>query len=231
MLPPAIGGSIMPSELAAVLVTLFDAERSVREIHDRLADSEPDELVPVLGEAVREALALDQDDDELGEDEQALRLVRIAALLGEMEGPAVVEFPIDILGCEDTESRHAAGEALTELAWDRFKEVALGVERALDRLPAENPALLKLPYLLSEVSEPGVLRLMSAFLRHKSPDVAAAAIEALVEMGDPKASDLLEPLANDRRKVQLEDDSGTEAEATLAELVAEARTALKTRTA
>jgi hypothetical protein len=38
---------------------------------------------------------------------------------------------------------------------------------------------------------------------------------------------MLEPLASDTRKVQLEDEGGTEGEATLAELVAEARSILR----
>jgi hypothetical protein len=37
---------------------------------------------------------------------------------------------------------------------------------------------------------------------------------------------LLDPLANDPRKVQLEDEGGTQGEATIAELVAEARALL-----
>jgi hypothetical protein len=54
----------------------------------------------------------------------------------------------------------------------------------------------------------------------------ASAIEAVVEMGDPSALALLEPLAKDARKVELEDEGGTEGEATIAELVAEARSIL-----
>jgi hypothetical protein len=37
---------------------------------------------------------------------------------------------------------------------------------------------------------------------------------------------LLDPLAGDTRRVELEDDGGTEGEASIAELVAEARTLL-----
>ena len=217
---PAMLGPM--SEPAAILDALFHAERAVRSAHDELVDTEPEVVLPLLERATREALTL----DEIDEDESSLRLVRVAALLGEMQGPRVVDLLIDILGCDEPEARHAAGEALEGLAFERFKEVALGVERALDRLPEGNPALSELPYLLSQVPEPGVAKLLSRFLAHRSADAVASAIEALVELGDPAALSMLESLASDKRTVQLEDDGGTEGEATIAELVAEARTLL-----
>jgi HEAT repeat protein len=208
------------SDPAATLDALFDAERAARLAHDELVDAAPEVVVPLLERATRDALKLDD------EDESALRLVRIAALLGELQGPRVVDLLVDILGCDEPEARHAAGEALEGLAFDRFKEVALGVERALERLPETSAALSELPYLLAQVPEPGVTRLLARFLAHRGADAVASAIEALVEIGDPAALPLLEPLASDGRKVQLEDEGGTEGEATLAELVAEARTLL-----
>jgi HEAT repeat protein len=209
-------------DLGSTLKGLFDAERAVREAHDQLVNADATAVLPLLERATREALDLDQ----LDEDESSLRLVRVAALLGEMQGGRVVDLLVDILGCDEPEARHAAGEALAGLAWDRFKEVALGIERALERLPAGNPALSELPYLLAEIPEPGAIKLLARFLSHGDPDAVAAAVEALVETGDVAALPLLDPLANDPRKVQLEDEGGTQGEATIAELVAEARALL-----
>jgi len=205
------------------LTKLFDAERAARAAHDaveRLAQADPDRVVALLDRAIKEAMALGD------EDEASLRLVQIAELLGDMHGPRVVDQLIEILASQDPEARRAAGEALSALAFDRFKDVALGVERALARLADGSPALAELPYLLAEVPEPGVSRLLARFLAHRDPDAVASAIEALVEIGDPAALPLLEPLAADTRRVELEDDGGTEGEATIAELVAEARTLL-----
>src|SRR6185369_12900186 len=104
-----------------------------------------------------------------------------------------------------------------------FKEVAGGVERALKRLPVGSPALPELPYILAEVPEPGVVRLLGQFLAHKDPDAVAAAIEALAEIGDPAAIKLLEPLAHDERTVELaEDGSDATSEASIGELASEA---------
>jgi HEAT repeat protein len=207
---------------ADMLKALFDAERTVRTVQDELLDADPAAVLPVLETDTRAALSL----DELDEDEASLRLVRVAAILGEMQGPKVVDLLVDILGCDEPEARHAAGEALSGLAFDRFKEVALGVERALERLATGNPALSELPYLLVEIPEPGVAKLLARFLAHPDADAVAATIEALVDTGDPESLAMLEPLAADGRKVQLEDEGGTEGEATIGELVAEARSIL-----
>ncbi len=196
---------------------LFDAERNVRRLHDELTSLPANELLDALSGALAASLR------EPNEDEASLRLVRIAALLGEHEGPRVVDALIDVLSSDHPEARHAAGEELEALAYERFKEVAGGVERALKRLPVGSPALPELPYLLVEVPEPGVLRLIGQFLGHADPDAVAAAIEALAELGDPSAIKLLEPLVHDDRTVELADDgSDTTSEASIGELANEA---------
>lgn len=199
------------------LSELFDAERNVRRIHDGLAALPSETLLDALTAALTVAMR------EPNEEEASLRLVRLAALLGEHEGPRVVDALIDVLSSEHAEARKAAGEELEELAFDRFKEVASGVERALKRLPVGSPALPELPYLLSEVPEPGVMKLLGQFVAHRDPDAVAAAIESLVEIGDPAGARFLTQLKGDERTVELADD-GAEAtsEVTLGELAEEA---------
>jgi HEAT repeat protein len=213
----------MADSLASQLASLFDAERTARRLHARLvqehtrsgADSAP--LVEALRKELEEARA--QKDAE----EQALRMVRIAVLLGDLQGGPVVDLLIELLGSDEPEARHAAGEALEGLAYDRFKEVALGIERALGKLPVGSPALSELPYMIAEIPEPGAAKLLGLFLKHEDPEAVAAAIEALVEVGDPAAASMLAPLAKDTRVVQLEDDEGEEGKVTIGELAVEAR--------
>ena len=210
-------------DFAATLTALLNAHRAARVAHDRLTDADPTAIVPVLERAFADATKLDDEDEAL------LRFDVIAEVLGELSGPRAVDLLIEILGRDEPEARHAAGEALTEIAFERFKEVALGIERALARLPPGNPALAELPYLLAEVPEPGVSKLLARFLAHEDPDAVASAIEALVEAGDPANASLLEPLVRDPRRVQLQDDGGTESDASLGELAAEARALLEGR--
>jgi HEAT repeat protein len=199
------------AEVSRLLPELFDAERSVRRIHAELAKADPPGLLDGIDGAVRDALDLGD------EDEGALRLVRLASLLGELEGPRAVDLLIDILGSEEPEARHTAGETLEDLAFDRFKEVALGVERALERLPSGNSALLELPYLLAGIGEPGVRKLLGRFLAHEDPEAVAAAIEVFVDMGDAGAASLIAPLERDTR------EEGEEGIATIGELATEAK--------
>ncbi len=199
------------------LNALFDAERTVRRLHDELARQPEATLLGVLADGIAAALR------EKDEDEAGLRLVRISSLLGELEGPGVVDALIDILTSENPEARSHAGEVLESLAFDRFKEVAKGVERALKRLPVGSPALPELPYILVEIPEPGVIKLLGQFLRHGDADAVAAAIEALVQVGDPSAARLIEPLVDDMRTVELDEDGAEgSTELTLGELAEEA---------
>jgi len=203
--------------IETTLGKLFDAERTVRRLHDELTSTPSDQLLDALSDAIAAA------GRESDEEEASLRLVRISSLLGEQEGPRAVDALIDVLASEHPEARQAAGEELEGLAYERFKEVAQGIERALKRLPVGSPALPELPYLIAEVPEPGVPKLLGQFLAHQDPDAVAAAIEALVEVGDPANARLIEPLVEDKRTVELADD-GTEStsEVTIGELAEEA---------
>jgi HEAT repeat protein len=200
------------------LSALFDAERTVRRLHDELARQTEATLLAALTDAIAAALT------ENDEDEAGLRLVRISSLLGELEGPGVVDALIDVLSSENPEARNHAGEVLENLAFDRFKDVARGVERALKRLPVGSPALPELPYILVEIPEPGVVKLLGQFLKHGDADAVAAAIEALVQVGDSSAAKMIEPLLNDMRTVELDEDGVAEgnSELTLGELAEEA---------
>ena len=122
---PAVGTSVPVATRQVIdrsLSELFDAERTVRRLHDELAGVPSTELLDALTDAIAAALR------EPNEDEAALRLVRIAALLGEQEGPRVVDALVDVLSSEHPEARKAAGEEIEALAYERFKEVALAYE-------------------------------------------------------------------------------------------------------
>lgn len=189
------------SQISDRLQTLFESERNVRSTHGALIVEERGALVSALTASVQEALAF------ADEDEATLRLCRLALLLGDLDGDKVADLLVDILGSQSPEARVVAGEALEGLAFDRFKEVALAIERAVDRLPKDSPALTELPFLLAEVGEPGCVKLLGRFLKHASADVVAAAVEALAELGDPAAIPLLAPLERDGRQVMLDDDA------------------------
>lgn len=204
------------ADLDQGLSNLFDAERRVRKLHDELAGADPNALLDAASRAIEKAVK------EPEEQEGSLRLERLAAILGELEGPRAVDLLIDILASDLPDSRAAAGEQLEGLAYDRFKEVAKGVERAVKRLPVGSPALPELPYLLAEVPEPGVFKLLELFFAHEDPDAVAAAIEVSVEIGDPATTKHLEKLKKDTRTVEMSDENDEAATVTIGELAEDA---------
>jgi HEAT repeat protein len=208
------------SALQAALSQLFEAERARRHLSDRIASGPPEIVLEVLKAAIVAARSREE------EQERVLELEAIALILGQLSGAGPVDTLIDILGSSEPEARHAAGVALEDLSFERFKEVALGVERALSSLPADHLALTELPYLLVGVPEPGVPRLIHRFLEHPNEEVVSAAIEACVELGDPSSVPKLAKLESDGRLIQLEDDEqegGDETTVTVGELALEAR--------
>jgi hypothetical protein len=184
---------------------LFAAEREARQLHDALArrgrEGELSALLARLNARIAAAETLEAE-------EAVLVLVCAARLLGEFEGPEVADALIDVLASEQAEARYEAGEQLQALAFDRFKEVAHAVERALERCPEGSLALIELPYVLADIPEPGVVKLLGRFVKHARAEVVAAAIEALAEVGDPAGAKLLEPLREDARTTTLDEDDG-----------------------
>jgi len=199
------------------LKKLFEAERSVRALHAELLREDPKALLAAVTPAAREALAMKD------EAEAVVRLVRVAELLADVPGDASADLLVDILGTEHGEARLSAGEALEERGYSRFKELALAVERALDRLPKDSVALEELPYLLAEIPEPGVVKLLGRFLELPSAEAVSAAIEGLVEVGDAAGVKLLQPLVADTRAVSVAGDASI----TVGELAREATDLLR----
>jgi HEAT repeat protein len=209
--------------VAQALTDIFHLERQADELRLAVAQAPEGPALDAIGDAIAAAPGKD-------EVSRILELTSIASILSHMKGPRVVDLLIDVLASESPEARHAAGTALEEVAFEHWKEAALGVERALSRLPAASPALRELPYVLVEVPEPGVVKLMQKFLAHAEAEVVAAAIEACVEIGDPATLKMIAPLESDPRTLEVEneeDDDESPALVTLGELAREAKTLLE----
>lgn len=178
---------------------IFDADRRARTLEARLVgESDPDALGELLAAATNEALALDD------ESEAELRLVRLADLCAQVPGPAMADALIAILGHSSPRARIEAGEALRDVAYERFKEVARAIERAIERGQG-GLAMQELPFVLVEVHDPDPVPLMARFLAHEDPNVVGAAIEALADHGDPAAAPHLARLVDDAREAELEE--------------------------
>ena len=200
------------------LESIFAAERSLRLAEQRLMDRNQTELAELLAGAVKEAATL-RDEAEV-----ALRLERLSDLCAQVDHERMASLLIEILDCELPSVRLAASEALVDVAYDRYADVARAVERKA--LHPEGPGAAELPWIIAEIAEPSAAALIARFLTAKDGDVVGSAIEALASLGDPSAIDLVQPLCGDPREVELEEDDGSMC-ATVGELATEAIEQLK----
>jgi len=199
------------------LNALFDAERALRRAENSLLQNEPREISALLSAAVKEAKAHED------KTESRLRLERLADLCAQVPGPEMTDALISILDDAAPGVRVQAAEALTDVGYERYAEVAHGVERALTG--TLHYALQELPWVLVELGEPSARKLIVRFLDSKDPDVVASAIEALAELGDDASIKELKTLVDDPREVDIDGEEGEET-VTVGDLASEAIDAL-----
>lgn len=199
------------------LHALFEAERALRRSESSLLQSHPGELSALLTAAVKEAKGLED------KEESRLRLERLADLCAQVAGPEMTDALISILDDASPGVRVQAAEALADVGFERYAEVARGVERALGS--DLHYALQELPWVLVELGEPSARKLIVRFLESKDADVVASAIEALAELGDPTSIKELKKLADDPREVDIDGEEGEET-VTVGDLAGEAIDAL-----
>jgi HEAT repeat protein len=202
----------MPSPKDA-LQAIFDAERALRAHERALLELDDAPLRAALSAAVTEAAALPD------RSEAVLRLERLADLCAQVEGPEMVDALLVILDHDAPSVRVQAGEALVDVGFERYAELARGAERAIANGSRRN-ALQELSWVLVEIAEPSARPLIARLLKHDDVEVVASAVEALAELGDRAAIADLEPLRNDTRPIELEDEE-VEQVATLGDLVTE----------
>ena len=200
-----------------LLNSIFDAERTLRSSESKLLEMPSNTVADVLSMATDTALEL----DDL--EEGSLRLERLADLCAQVPGPKMADALIRILDHEVPQTRVQAAEALRDVGFDRYAELARAVERVLDR-KHDGQAMLELPWVLAEIAEPSTLPLLKRFLAHTDGEVVASAIEALMSLGDPEGAALLQDLTEDTREVELDDAEGESA--TVGDLALEAIAAL-----
>jgi HEAT repeat protein len=213
----------MPSP-AEILAALFDADRAMRQHENALLGiSEQKALRALLAAAVVDAKR------QPSRQEATMRLERLADLCAQVEGPEMCDQLIAILDDDVPSVRLQAAEALVDVGFERYAEVARAIERALAR-DAQGPAMQELPWVLVEIAEPSARPLIARFLKNPAVEVVASAVEALAELGDRDAVKDLRPLMDDSRAVQLDDDGPDDDEemsATLGDLVRETIAALE----
>lgn len=188
-------------QVAAALEAVFKAERDLRTLSTQLLHAPHADLIERIAKAIAEARK--QKSDE----ERSLRLVCLARVLRSVPGPKAVDLLLDILDDDEEEARVAAGMVLEDVASDRLGEVQRGIKRAIEQLPAGSIALCEIPFVVLGIEDSDALAMLKPLLSHADPEAVSATIEALVELADPAAIALLEPLCKDARTVRMDDES------------------------
>jgi len=210
------------------LEAIFRAERELREAEARLLDTrDKNILANLIARATTDALQLND------REEASMRLGRLADLCAQVPGPQMVDTLIAILDDDDETVRVTAGEALLDVGYDRYAEVARGIERVLERKHT-GVSMTELPWILAEIGEPSALALIKKFLASDDGEICASALEALVSLGDPAGADALDGLVDDPREVTVDDsddDDGDGIRTTIGQLAREAIEELRGRDA
>ncbi len=209
------------TDVATALDALFKAERDLRKVSSQLLHAPHADLIDRIARSIVDARK------QQSEEERALRLVCLTRVLRSVPGPKAVELLIDILNDDEEEARVAAGMMLEDMSSDRMGDVQRGLKRAIEQLPSGSIALCEIPFVALGLEDGDVISMLKPLLTHQDPEAVSAAIEALVELADPAAIALLEPLRNDARKIRMDDESTGESEdITVGDLASDAIDAL-----
>lgn len=201
------------------LEAIFDADRALRDAEGDFFEQADERVIGDLVAAVDEARELKD------RDEATMRLERLADLCAQAPTPETIVAMIKIFDDPDPAVRVALGEALLDVAYDYYADVARTIETLLDK-GHRGPSMAELPFVLAEVGEPSAIGFMRRFLEHPDAEVVAAAIEAAVELDAPELADAIRALESDTRRVQLDEGFEAETQATIGELAEEAIAAL-----
>lgn len=209
-------------DVATALDSLFRAERDLRKLSTQLLHAPHAELIDRIAQSIADARK------QASGEERAMRLVCLTRVLRSVPGPKAVDLLIDILNDDEEEARVAAGIALEDMSEDRLGDVQRGIKRAIEKLPPGSIALCEIPFVVLGVEDADALAMLKPLLQHADPEAVSATIESLVELADPSAIELIEPLRNDTRTVRMDDEStGDSEQITVGDLATDAIEALR----
>ena len=213
MRPPESGG------IQASLEAIYKAQRTIRDVSSKIERS------PAAAQAIQKAIG--EARSHRADDERALRLGCLVRRLQNIPAPKAIDLLVDLLGDDVDDVRAAAGIVLEDIGRDRSNDLRTGIGRALTSLPPDHHALRELPFVVLNVSEGDARAALVPFLKLRDAEAVASAIEALVENADPDAIGELNALKEDKREVEIGDDSTDETvQVTIGELARDAVDAL-----
>jgi hypothetical protein len=194
---------------------LVDLERTLRATHRAILEVPAKQVVASLQGATGKTAALSPED-------RICELVPMATLAGLLDVAESIDVLLPMLSVAEPEVRLTAGEAMLALMESRFSDVEARLEKLLPKLSPGDLALVEVPYILGETGAPECLGLLDLLLKNKDTEAVVAAIEAMVEIGDPAAIPMLRRLEKDGRMAMVESDEGEDESVAIGALASEA---------
>jgi len=204
----------LANDAKTLLAQVFERDRGLADAVTALLAVDRAAALAALGAAADE----EREDDSEGAER---RLVRIAAIVSDLDGRASADLALRLLDARSPIVRAAAGEALLDLAVDDPGTV-IDAAGAMVLRTGRPRASRELPYLLAEIGHRRSPEVTARLLGHEDPSVVAAAVEALVLMGDPAAASALRKLTGDTRVATVTDEDDAEVTVPIAALVEDA---------
>jgi len=99
--------------------------------------------------------------------------------------------------------RELCGQSLITVSEESLEAILPAIDMAIEEA---GTAAQEMPFVLTYIDDPTVTGQILRFLDVKTPEVVAAAIEALAEIRDPEALPALRKLVDDPREVAIEDE-------------------------
>ena len=204
----------LADDAKTLLVRVFERDRALADAVAAFVAADRADWLRALADAV-------QADRDAESEEVERRLVRLAAIVSDLDGHEAADVALALLDAKAPIARAAAGEALLDLAVDGGDAVLDAAGAA--SLRTDRPrASRELPYLLAEIGHRRSSEVTARLLGHEDPSVVAAAIEALVLLGDASVAPALRKLTKDARVATVADEDDAEVTVPIAALAEDA---------
>ena len=181
---------------------IVELTEQTTDLMEKFGAFEPEDQESVLAEAFKSDIAKIKEEDEI-----PITLIRCAEMLVGVMTENVVKTLTLGLDHDNPTVRLLAGDAITHVAEENIELIKPAVEEVLK---SGGTAAEEMPFILTELDDPEVEKILERFLGHKNPEVVASALEALTEIGNPDIIPVLEKLVDDPRTVASDAEMGDE---------------------
>jgi HEAT repeat protein len=198
-----------------VIEEIFELDEQVTRLKEKLKEYPEGEQAELLTNLFCSAL------DNIGEvDQLSLKFVRVVELMGDLDGASLIRVLSRGLDHPNVDVRLSCAETLLHLAEDDLEQISPAIDEALGKGGLMAQEVL---YLLAELDDPNVPRVIERFLELGDAQIVALAIDALVEIGDLTSIDALKKLSGDKRRVVVdEEESESQIKVEIGQLAREA---------